>query len=466
MSSEFDRKISAHPDVANPLDGTEILLVNQDGVTGKTTLADVAALVGAVAIPDGSITTAKFAPGAKAPLAGTADLATLATNATNAVNATTATTAGSATTAGAASVAALATAVDTDGVDTNAIQDDAVTTPKIADLAVTEGKLASDLWEKLFGAQPLTLVNESSAPGNTYSLLVATDNDGVIALGTAGKFAKFNWSTFTWTESVVSGPATINYAWASYIAGSDLIWAGNNTVVHAIDPTTMAATAITGATGALVDAAYNAVTDMVYGYLASVDVVKEMDKTTGVVARTFTDVRATGGWYSLACHPVTGDIVVVANNDGTGDAWFVIPAVAFSAATRISVPGQALGASGPGRDRVAIDPVANVAVLGFESHAVMYRLDLDALTGTFFDSRDSAGGGAVYQPTTEHLYLNHGASRLLISRVDSDTPYLDAVVARTVPITAGHTVTHMVAGVDGYLHMLNATSGRLMKVKA
>lgn len=142
--AEFDRTISAHPAVVNPLDGTEVLLVNQAGVTGKTTAQAIADLGAAASIPDGSITTPKFAAGAKAPLAGTADLATEATHAADADTADSATTAGSATTAIAASTAALATAVDTDGVDTNAIQDGAVTTPKIADHAVTGDKIDVD----------------------------------------------------------------------------------------------------------------------------------------------------------------------------------------------------------------------------------------------------------------------------------------------------------------------------------
>jgi hypothetical protein len=355
-----------------------------------------------------------------------------------------------------------------DAVTTPKIADDAVTTPKIIDLAVTEAKLSAALQEQI-ARIPMVPDMQSQTPAQSpvYTVLIATTNNGIIALGGgAGKFGKFNWSTHVWTEGTCTGASAVTYVWAIYIPGADIVWAGNNTVVHTINPSTMVATAITGATGALIAAVYNPVADKVYGIMTGSTTIKEMDKTAGTVARTFAYATAAAGYAGIGVHPTTGALYLQANNNGSG-CWLIeVPYVAFNAVSRSS--GFSAAEPMAATDHVLVDPDGEWALLVKRSYADFSYYDISvsgALSHLDITGLSVVSNRACYHPTKQRLYLACLAAMQTLFRIDPTAVDATAeAVAKIELNTAGTTINFLVVGADDLIYALSS-SGTLMRIR-
>lgn len=314
----------------------------------------------------------------------------------------------------------------------------------------------TDTQAEAAAARRMIIVYSAAAPGAGHNLLISAPNDGLIAMGsvTAGAWSVYDTITGTFTSGTFTGAAVAAYTWAIYVSGPDLIWAGNGSVTHAIDPTTKVATDITADTGVLKNANYNAVANKVYGFSAGTNIVKEMHPSTGVVSRTYAISGQTG--YELISHdPTNGDIVLLtltASGGGSGNVWKVVPYVAFDAVSL----SQSTGYNGTYHvdDRITVDPNTRLAYAVRWGSGIVHCLKLSDGTYRSNDPAMVVGGAyAVYHAATQRVYLG-GANRLWLFRIDpTSNAAVDVEAANALHSALGaHT---LVSHTDGFLYSLS-----------
>lgn len=290
------------------------------------------------------------------------------------------------------------------------------------------------------------LAQEYETPASVYTawtMMVATTNNGVVCFGgaTGGKFGKFDWTTFTWTEGVCTGATVAAYTWAIYVPSVDLIWAGTSAgaATHTINPSTMVATDISGSSGVIGNAVYNPVSGFVYGYVASSSTIKEMNATTGVVARSFNYTTASSGYHSIGVHTVSGALYLIQKNTGSGPFWLEVPYSAFNA---VSHSVSCLNAPTlVNNQRIAVDPVNGRCVWwGASTIGVAYAIG--SATSVDIVGRLASGGGQIcYNTTNGYFYCIYLASLLFAARVDGSTVFLASKFV--TGLASGLTVSQM-----------------------
>lgn len=279
------------------------------------------------------------------------------------------------------------------------------------------------------GASFQSLAQEYESIASTYTawtMMVATANNGVICFGgaTAGKFGKFDWSTYTWTEGLCTGATVAAYTWAIYVDSVDLIWAGTSpgAATHTINPSTMVATDISGSSGVIGNAEYSPVSGYVYGYTLGSSTIKEMNATTGAVNRSFNYATASSGYHSIGVHSVSGAIYLIQKNTGSGPFWLEVPYVAFNA-----VSHSVSCANAPtlvDNRRIAIDPVNGRCVWwGASTIGVAYTI-ASATSVDIAGRLSSSGGQICFNANNGFFYCLYLASLFWSARIDGSTKFL------------------------------------------
>lgn len=231
---------------------------------------------------------------------------------------------------------------------------DATAARDAADYLVVRDRTTRAIYELPISAiaGPLSLASLLSkqaelgqAVGTPNCMAFRTTDGSLWAFGNAGRWFRFNFSTFVITEGVIAGAGAINFSTCAYIPTTDRFMITNGAALWLFDPATQIGTDVSVVANIAAipwnSFVYHSTQDKIY-CASNANTVREFS-TAGVFARSFSPSGVQPS-IRVCVKPSGGLLHVVLGNGGAGISNLVgIDPVAFNAIS-VNIAGQAASA--------------------------------------------------------------------------------------------------------------------------